>query len=85
VKKRTDPWKLTNRWESSKVYKHLEKPEVGEGQVCLEVDRMGKPFYFFRVRMPCPQEWAAKIHAQETGEDKDGDLQGEIPWTRPRR
>jgi hypothetical protein len=82
VKRKSRHWKSTDVWESVKSYIH---PDISEaevfGKVCLGIDPVtGDSYYYFRVGMSCSQEWAARIHAEETGEDSAGDLQVAFPW-----
>ena len=84
MKKQLKLWKSTDSWESTNSYNHPEEPEA-IGKICIRINPDGERYFYFRTRyrhtsMPCPQDWAARIYAQETGEPKKGGLQAELPW-----
>ena len=59
---------MNHKWQSSKLYEHPVKHQSGTyGNVVLS----GAGVYCLKVGgavMSCPQPWAAKIHAEETGQ-----------------
>jgi hypothetical protein len=61
---------MIDKWISKGLYEHPAKHNAGTYGNVGQTD-MG--VYFLRVgnsRMSCPQDWAAKIHAEETGQLK---------------
>lgn len=56
---------METKWESKGLYEHPAKHQAGTyGQIALS--KIG--IYFLKVgssHMSCPQDWAAKIHANE--------------------
>jgi len=68
---------MENQWESKGLHEHPVKHQAGTfGKICLSQAGV----YFFKVgasHMSCPQDWAAKIHAQEqTDSEVDYILKG---------
>lgn len=59
---------MAEKWESVGLYEHPAKHQAGVyGNVVLSTAGV----YALRVgggNMSCPQEWAAAIHAEETGQ-----------------
>lgn len=59
---------MATKWQSTGVYEHPAKHQAGTyGQITLSEAGV----YTFRVggsNMSCPQNWAAAIHADETGQ-----------------
>jgi hypothetical protein len=59
---------MANKWQSTGVYEHPAKHQSGTyGQVTLSEAGI----YGLKVggsHMSCPQDWAAAIHAEETGQ-----------------
>jgi len=59
---------MDHRWKSEKMYEHPAKHQAGTyGNVVLS----DAGVYCLQVGggiMSCPQPWAAKIHAEETGQ-----------------
>lgn len=57
-----------NQWESTGIYEHPVKHQAGTyGQIC----KSQAGIYYLKVggsHMSCPQGWASKIHAEETGQ-----------------
>ena len=87
MKRKSKPWKSTDVWESDKSYIH---PDISEaevfGKVCLGIHPVtGESYYYFRVGMTCPQDWAERVHAEETAEETGvgeagDDIQPQFPW-----
>lgn len=58
----------TSQWQSTGLYEHPAKHQKGTYGQIIQSD-VG--MYSLRVgssNMPCPQDWAAAIHAEETGQ-----------------
>jgi len=59
-----------DKWKSTGLYEHPAKHQAGTyGNVVLSTAGV----YAFRAgvsTMSCPQDWAAAIHAEETGQSK---------------
>lgn len=59
---------MAEKWESTGLYEHPAKHNAGTfGKVCCSAAGI----YFLKVggsNMSCPQTWASKIHAEETGQ-----------------
>ncbi len=59
---------MATKWQSSGVYEHPAKHQAGTyGQIILS----DAGVYNLKVggsRMSCPQDWAAAIYAEETGQ-----------------
>jgi hypothetical protein len=59
---------MSDKWISAGLYEHPAKHQKG---VFGNVGQSPAGIYFLRVggsHMSCPQDWAAKIHAEETGQ-----------------
>ena len=59
---------MADKWQSTGMYEHPAKHQAGRfGQIT----QSDAGIYAFKVggsRMSCPQDWAAAIHAEETGQ-----------------
>lgn len=56
---------MQSQWQSKKLYEHPAKHQTG---TVGKIDLSGAGVYVLRVGgsyMSCPQDWAAKIHAEE--------------------
>lgn len=67
------------KWKSTGLYEHPAKHQSGTyGNICQS--QVG--VYYLQVgasHMSCPQNWAAKIHAEETGQSIAPEDRDKIP------
>ena len=57
---------MIKKWESRRLYEHPEKHNKGTYGIIILHDSGVYGFMVGNVHMSCPQDWAAKIHAEET-------------------
>ena len=57
------------KWQSTRIYEHPAKHQTG---TCGQIAQHDSGVYVLRVggaQISCPQDWAAKIHKDETAND----------------